>query len=83
MHDKISRRQFRGGQEQTCCDQDLNGRNGPNVNVDVDESAIYSGNVASTETHQAIETVFRVEQASLVAGLARMVRDVGLAEELA
>ena len=33
--------------------------------------------------HQAIETVFRIEQARLVAGLARMVRDVGLAEELA
>jgi len=39
--------------------------------------------VAATETHQAIETVFRIEQARLIAGLARMVRDVGLAEELA
>lgn len=39
--------------------------------------------MASTETHQAIETVFRIEQARLIAGLARMVRDVGLAEELA
>ena len=36
-----------------------------------------------TETFQAIETVFRIEQARLIAGLARMVRDVGLAEELA
>ncbi len=35
------------------------------------------------ETHQAIETVFRIERARLIAGLARMVRDVGLAEELA
>jgi RNA polymerase sigma factor (sigma-70 family) len=34
-------------------------------------------------THQAIETVFRIERARLVAGLARMVRDVDRAEELA
>jgi RNA polymerase sigma factor (sigma-70 family) len=39
--------------------------------------------VAATETHQAIEAVFRIEQAKLIGGLARMVRDVGLAEELA
>jgi RNA polymerase sigma factor (sigma-70 family) len=39
--------------------------------------------VAASETHQAIETVFRIEQAGLIAGLARRVRDVGLAEELA
>src|SRR3712207_2323810 len=37
----------------------------------------------STETNHAIEAVFRIEQARLIAGLARMVRDVGLAEELA
>ncbi len=37
----------------------------------------------ATETHRAIETVFRIERARLIAGLARMVRDVGLAEELA
>jgi RNA polymerase sigma factor (sigma-70 family) len=37
----------------------------------------------ATETHQAIEAVFRMERARLIAGLARMVRDVGLAEELA
>ena len=41
------------------------------------------GNVAATETHQVIETVFRIERARLIAGLVRMVRDVGLAEELA
>jgi RNA polymerase sigma factor (sigma-70 family) len=35
------------------------------------------------EVHQTIETVFRIERARLIAGLARMVRDVGLAEELA
>src|SRR5947199_4276709 len=39
--------------------------------------------MAASETHQAIETVFRIESARLIAGLARMVRDVGLAEELA
>jgi RNA polymerase sigma factor (sigma-70 family) len=37
-----------------------------------------------TETaHVAIRAVFRLEQAKLVARLARMVRDVGIAEELA
>jgi predicted RNA polymerase sigma factor len=41
------------------------------------------GAVAATETHQAIETVFRIERARLIAGLARMVQHVGLAEELA
>lgn len=39
--------------------------------------------MAALETHKAIETVFRIEQARLIAGLTRMVRDVGLAEELA
>jgi len=33
--------------------------------------------------HRAIEAVFRIEQARLIAGLARMTRDVGAAEELA
>ena len=35
------------------------------------------------ESHQAIEAIFRIERAKLIAVLARMVRDVGLAEELA
>ena len=35
------------------------------------------------ETNRAIEATFRIERARLVAGLARIVRDVGLAEELA
>ncbi|HTZ70602.1 MAG TPA: RNA polymerase sigma factor, partial [Acetobacteraceae bacterium] len=35
------------------------------------------------ETRQAIEAVFRIERARLIAGLARFTRDVGLAEELA
>jgi RNA polymerase sigma factor (sigma-70 family) len=39
--------------------------------------------VTAADPHQAIEAVFRIEQARLIAGLARMVRDVGLAEELA
>jgi RNA polymerase sigma factor (sigma-70 family) len=39
--------------------------------------------MAASETHAAIEAVFRIERARLIAGLARMVRDVGLAEELA
>jgi RNA polymerase sigma factor (sigma-70 family) len=39
--------------------------------------------VSAADTHSAIEAVFRIEQAKLIAGLARMLRDVGLAEELA
>ena len=35
------------------------------------------------ETHQAIEATFRIERARLVAGLARRVRNVDVAEELA
>src|ERR1041384_3545815 len=37
----------------------------------------------ATDTHRAIETVWRSEAPRLIAGLARIVRDVGLAEELA
>ncbi|MGK5685607.1 RNA polymerase sigma factor [Actinoplanes sp. URMC 104] len=37
----------------------------------------------STETHRAIETVWRIEAPRLIAGLAGLVRDVGVAEELA
>ncbi|WP_275789447.1 RNA polymerase sigma factor [Pararhizobium gei] len=36
-----------------------------------------------TEIHRAIETVFRMERARLIAGLARMMRDIDAAEELA
>jgi predicted RNA polymerase sigma factor len=39
--------------------------------------------VSAADTHRAIEAVFRIEQAKLIAALARMLRDVGLAEELA
>ena len=34
-------------------------------------------------THQAIAAVWRIESAKIVAGVARMVRDIGVAEELA
>ncbi|MGN6488084.1 MAG: RNA polymerase sigma factor [Devosia sp.] len=42
-----------------------------------------SGPTGERETQRAIEAVFRLEQARLIAGLTRIVRDVGLAEELA
>jgi RNA polymerase sigma factor (sigma-70 family) len=37
----------------------------------------------ATDTHRTIDAVWRIESARLIAGLARMLRDVGLAEELA
>ena len=39
--------------------------------------------MTSTDTHRAIDAVWRIESARLIAGLARIVRDVGVAEELA
>jgi RNA polymerase sigma-70 factor (ECF subfamily) len=39
--------------------------------------------VTATDTHRAIDVVWRIESAKLIAGLARIVRDVGLAEDLA
>jgi RNA polymerase sigma factor (sigma-70 family) len=39
--------------------------------------------MAAEDIHRTIETVFRMERAKLIASLARMVRDVGQAEELA
>jgi RNA polymerase sigma factor (sigma-70 family) len=39
--------------------------------------------VTATETHRTIQAVYRIESPKLIAGLTRMVRDVGLAEELA
>jgi RNA polymerase sigma factor (sigma-70 family) len=41
------------------------------------------GTVTATDTHRAIEAVWRIESAKLIAGLTRIVRDVGLAEDLA
>jgi RNA polymerase sigma-70 factor (ECF subfamily) len=39
--------------------------------------------VTATDTHRTIEAVWRIESPRLIAGLARIVRDVGLAEDLA
>jgi RNA polymerase sigma-70 factor (ECF subfamily) len=39
--------------------------------------------VTASETHRAIDAVWRIESPRLIAGLARIVRDVGLAEDLA
>ena len=39
--------------------------------------------MTTTETHRAIEAVWRIESAKVIASLARMVRDVGIAEDLA
>lgn len=39
--------------------------------------------MTAIDTHRTIEAVWRIEQAKLIAGIARMVRDVGAAEELA
>jgi RNA polymerase sigma factor (sigma-70 family) len=39
--------------------------------------------VTATDTHRAIDAVWRIESAKLIGGLTRMVRDVGLAEDLA
>jgi len=39
--------------------------------------------VTATDTHRAIDAVWRIESPRLIAGLARIVRDVGLAEDLA
>lgn len=36
-----------------------------------------------TDAHKAIDAVWRIESARLIAGLARVVRDIGVAEELA
>ena len=39
--------------------------------------------VTATETHRTIDAVWRIESAKLIAGLTRIVKDVGLAEDLA
>jgi RNA polymerase sigma factor (sigma-70 family) len=39
--------------------------------------------VTDTDTHGAIDAIWRIESARLIAGLTRIVRDVGLAEDLA
>jgi RNA polymerase sigma-70 factor (ECF subfamily) len=42
-----------------------------------------SRRVTATDTHRTIDAIWRIESAKLIAGLARMVRDVGIAEDLA
>jgi RNA polymerase sigma-70 factor, ECF subfamily len=39
--------------------------------------------LTATAVHRAIDAIFRIESAKVIAGVARIVRDVGLAEELA
>jgi RNA polymerase sigma-70 factor (ECF subfamily) len=39
--------------------------------------------VAATDTHRTIDAIWRIESPRLIAGLARIVRDVGVAEDLA
>ncbi|MGH9335998.1 MAG: RNA polymerase sigma factor, partial [Vicinamibacteria bacterium] len=39
--------------------------------------------MAASDTHRAIEAVFRIESPRLIAALARIVRDIGIAEDLA
>ena len=41
------------------------------------------GTVTATDAHRAIDAVWRIESPRLIAGLARIVRDVGAAEDLA
>src|SRR3954469_8723107 len=41
------------------------------------------GRGPSSATHRTIDAIWRIESAKLIAGLARMVRDVGLAEDSA
>jgi RNA polymerase sigma factor (sigma-70 family) len=39
--------------------------------------------VTGSDAHRAVDAVWRIESARLIAGLARIVRDIGLAEDLA
>ena len=39
--------------------------------------------MTATDTHRAIDAIWRIESARIIAGLTRIVRDVGLAEDLA
>ncbi len=43
----------------------------------------FIGACQGTDTHLAIDAVWRIESPKLIAGLARIVRDVGVAEDLA
>ncbi len=44
---------------------------------------VSSALMTATDTHRAIDAVWRIESPRLIAGLTRLLRDVGLAEELA
>src|SRR5512145_1224532 len=39
--------------------------------------------MTAADTHRTIDAVWRIESAKLIAGLARIVRDIGVAEDLA
>src|SRR4030095_17011475 len=39
--------------------------------------------MSATDTHRAIDAIWRIESAKVIAGLTRMVRDIGVAEDLA
>ena len=39
--------------------------------------------MTAPRTHESVETIFRIEYARIIAGVAHIVRDVGIAEELA
>ncbi len=45
--------------------------------------ADHASHALTSDPHRAIDAVWRIESARLIAGLARIVRDVGLAEDLA
>ncbi|MES1174734.1 MAG: RNA polymerase sigma factor [Myxococcales bacterium] len=47
------------------------------------ESGAVTAPDSAAETHRAIQAVWKIESAKLIAGITRLVRDVGLAEELA
>src|SRR6185312_16871462 len=44
---------------------------------------VFAGSGMTSETHRAIDAVWRIESPRLIAGLARFVGDVGAAEDLA
>jgi RNA polymerase sigma-70 factor, ECF subfamily len=44
---------------------------------------VLNGRVTATDTRRVVDGVWRIESARLIAGLTRMVHDIGLAEELA
>jgi predicted RNA polymerase sigma factor len=39
--------------------------------------------MTAPDSHQAIDAIWRIEQAKIIAGLVRLTRDVGVAEEFA